>query len=60
MANVENQGNLGYNEHMNKQDRIAAIWGMNGGYYDAIMQACPAWVWTDQDFENWFYSQIGM
>ena len=43
-----------------KQNQIFAIWGMNGHYYDAIMQSCPAWVWTDQDFDDWFLSQIGL
>jgi len=45
---------------MNKQDRIYAIWGMSGAYYDAIMNSCPAWVWTDTEFDDWLFSQIGL
>ena len=45
---------------MTKQDKIAIIWGMNGHYYDAIMNRCPAWVCTDEDFDDWFYSELGL
>ncbi len=54
---------LRYNSYMNKQDRIYAVWAMNGAYYDAIMNSCPAWVLNsdlDFDFDDWFYSQIGL
>ena len=51
---------------MNKQDRIFAIWGMNGRYYDAIMNTIPTWLTYaddeefDANFDDWFFSQIGM
>ena len=51
---------------MNKQDRIYAIWHMNGYYYDTIMNTMPAWLMSVNDiefdalFDDWFYSQIGL
>lgn len=60
MTILEIWGNLGYNNHMNRKEKVFAIWGMSGGFYDAIMQSCPAWVWTDQEFDDWLFSQIGL
>lgn len=45
---------------MNRQEKIYAVWSMNGHYYDAIMNSCPEWVMESDDFDDWFYSQIGM
>ena len=50
---------------MTRQEKIAIIWGMNGFYYDAIMNSMPAWLTFTNDaafdaaFDDWFYSQIG-
>jgi hypothetical protein len=44
---------------MNKQDKIYAVWAMNGVYYDTIMNSIPNWV-TDDIIDDWFYSQLGM
>jgi hypothetical protein len=44
---------------MTKQDKIYAVWAMNGAYYDTIMNSIPHWV-TDDIIDDWFYSQIGM
>jgi hypothetical protein len=43
-----------------RENKVYAIYNMSGAYYDAIMNSCPAWVWTDEEFDDWFYSQIGM
>ncbi|MFZ9454936.1 MAG: hypothetical protein ACO27Q_06875 [Bacteroidia bacterium] len=45
---------------MTKQDKIAIVFGMNGHFYDAIMNRCPAWVWTDADFDDWFFAELGI
>ena len=43
---------------MTRQEKIAIIWGMNGHYYDAIMNRCPAWV-DEENFDDWFFAEIG-
>ena len=48
-----------YNKPMNTQDKIYAVWAMNGAYYDAIMNSIPNWV-TDDIIDDWFYSQLGI
>lgn len=50
---------------MTRQEKIAIVWGMNGHYYDAIMNSMPSWLaFSDSEefdnaFDDWFYSQIG-
>ena len=45
---------------MNEQ-RTAVIWGMNGAYYDAVMNRIPDWVLQNPDMiEDWFFSEIGL
>jgi len=50
---------------MTRQEKIAIVWGMNGHFYDAIMNSMPAWLTFsdseefDNAFDDWFYSQIG-
>ena len=50
---------------MTRQEKIAIVWGMNGHFYDAIMNSMPAWLTFTDDaafdaaFDDWFYSQIG-
>ena len=46
-----------YNKHMNKNTYI--VWNMSGAYYDALMNSCPAWVWTDEEFEDYFQMMTG-
>jgi hypothetical protein len=51
---------------MTRQDKIAIVFGMNGHYYDAIMNAMPTWLTYaddaefDANFDDWFFSQIGV
>jgi hypothetical protein len=51
---------------MTRQERIAVVLGMNGHFYDAIMNRCPAWLTFTDDaefdsaFDDWFYSEIGL
>lgn len=35
------------------------VWNMSGTYYDAIMNMCPASVWTDGEFEDYFAMMTG-
>ena len=45
---------------MNEQ-RTMVIWGMNGHYYDAIMNRIPDWVLQNPDMiEDWFFAEIGL
>jgi hypothetical protein len=32
---------------------------LSGIHYDAIMNSCPSWVWTDQEFEDYFAMMTG-
>lgn len=48
---------LWYNTLMNTNQYI--VGNMSGAYYDALMQACPGWVWTDQEFEDYFQMMTG-
>ena len=45
---------------MNKQDKIYAVWHLSGAHYDAIMNSAPAWALDMEDFDDWFYSQLGL
>lgn len=51
---------------MTRQERIGVIWGMNGHFYDAIMNRIPAWLTFTDDaafdaaFDDWFYSELGL
>lgn len=42
------------------EEKLLAIWGMNGHFYDAIMMATPQWVWTDDEWRDFLFSQIGL
>ena len=35
------------------------VWNLNGFYYDHIMNNCPSWVWTDEEFEDYFAMMTG-
>lgn len=35
------------------------VWNMSGAYYDALMNSCPSWVWTDAEFEDYFQMMTG-
>ncbi len=48
---------IGYNKPMNTTARL--YWDLSGAYYDGIMQACPSWVWTDQEFDDYFNMMTG-
>lgn len=51
---------------MTKQEKIAVVFGLNGHFYDAIMNSMPVelgWIFSDEfdaAFDDWFYSQIGL
>lgn len=51
---------------MTRQDKIAIVWGMNGHYYDAIMNRMPAWLTFTDDaefdimFDDWFFAEVGI
>ena len=58
---VECRAKFGYNRGMMNENRNAVIWGLNGRYYDAIMNSIPAWVLQNPDMlEDWFFSEIGL
>lgn len=59
LQRMKNRWKLWYNSLMNTQDKIYAVWAMNGAYYDAVMNSIPNWV-TDDIIDDWFYSQLGM
>jgi hypothetical protein len=35
------------------------VCNLSGIHYDAIMNTCPAWVWTDAEFEDYFAMMTG-
>ena len=41
-------------------EKHGVIWGMNGNYYDSIMNRCPSWVFTEEDFDDWFWAELGL
>jgi len=46
---------------MMNEHRTTVIWGMNGHYYDAIMNRIPDWVLQNPDMiEDWFFAEIGL
>ena len=51
---------------MTKKEKIAIVFGLNGHYYDAIMNSMPEHLtWLDSgefdaEFEDWFYSHLGL
>lgn len=48
-------------QSMMNEQRNAVIWGMNGTYYDAVMNRIPAWVLKNPDMiEDWFFAEIGL
>jgi hypothetical protein len=43
--------------HMNTNTYI--VHNMSGVYYDMLMNSCPAWVYSDQEFEDYFAMMTG-
>jgi hypothetical protein len=42
---------------MNKITYI--VYNLSGEQYDHIMNNCPSWVWTDEEFEDYFKMMTG-
>lgn len=58
---MDNRGNPDIIDTMMNEHRTAVIWGMNGAYYDAIMNRIPDWVLQNPEMlETWFFSEIGL
>lgn len=44
-----------------QEEKILALWHMNGGFYDTIMQSLPQWAMADDSsIMDYIYSQIGL
>ena len=58
---MDNLGNPAIIDTMMNEQRTAVVWGMNGAYYDMIMNRIPDWVLQNPDMiEDWFFSEIGL
>ena len=44
-----------------QKEKILAVWGMNGAFYDTIMQSLPKWALADDvTIMDFIFSQIGI
>jgi hypothetical protein len=40
-------------------EKLLAVWGMNGHYFDVIMNSCTQWL-DDDEWRDYLFSQIGL